>query len=61
MTLSKTLLQTVFLAMGFAFLAQGCVIEPHDGYYDHEHHRWYHEHQWHECMEHDEHCHHDRD
>jgi hypothetical protein len=33
----------------------GCVVvpEPRDGYYDHNHHRWYHEHHWHECGEHD--------
>lgn len=28
-----------------------------EGYYDREHHRWWHEHAWHECVEHDEHCH----
>jgi hypothetical protein len=41
-------------------LASGCVVEPRDGYregyYDHDHHRYYHEHTWHECIEHDEHC-----
>jgi hypothetical protein len=58
MTLSKTLLSALFLAVGFTFLAQGCVVaEPREGYYDHEHHRWYHEHAWHDCVEHDEHCH----
>lgn len=43
----------------------GCVVAPEhgyhegyrEGYYDREHHRWWHEHQWHECVEHDEHCH----
>ena len=38
----------------------GCVVatrEPHEGYYDHEHHRYYHEHEWRVCVEHDEHCH----
>jgi hypothetical protein len=36
----------------------GCVVEPRDGYYDHNHHRWYHEHHWHECGDHDwdDHC-----
>jgi hypothetical protein len=28
-----------------------------EGYYDREHHRYYHEHSWHECMEHDAYCH----
>lgn len=49
------------LLLGLASLSlSGCVIapEPHEGYYDHEHHRWYHEHQWRECGEHDwgDHC-----
>lgn len=47
-------------------MTSGCVVE-HDrggyhegyreGYYDREHHRWWHEHSWRECIEHDEHCH----
>lgn len=37
----------------------GCLVEPaHDGYregyYDRDHHRYWHEHSWHECMEHDD-------
>jgi hypothetical protein len=28
-------------------LSSGCVVaEPHEGYYDHDHHRYYHEHSW---------------
>jgi hypothetical protein len=46
-------------------LTSGCIVERdrgdheayQEGYYDHEHHRWWHEHKWHECIEHDEHCH----
>jgi hypothetical protein len=35
----------------------GCVVaEPREGYYDRDHHRYYHEHTWRECHEHDEHC-----
>jgi hypothetical protein len=44
----------------------GCVVERgHDrgyhegyreGYYDREHHRWWHENAWRECVELDEHC-----
>ena len=34
----------------------GCVVETREGYYDREHHRYWHEHTWHECLEHDEHC-----
>ena len=38
-------------------LTSGCVIaEPREGYYDRDHHRWYHEHHWRECHEHEEHC-----
>jgi hypothetical protein len=48
-------------------LTSGCVV-THDrdrgynegyreGYYDREHHRWWHEHEWRECVENDEHCH----
>jgi hypothetical protein len=37
-------------------LACGCVVVPHEGYYDGEHHRYYHDRAWHECVEHDEHC-----
>jgi hypothetical protein len=41
-------------------LASGCVVAPregyHEGYWDHEHNRWYHEHGWVDCGEHDVHC-----
>jgi hypothetical protein len=30
--------------------------EPREGYWDREHHRWWHEHTWHECDEHEPHC-----
>ena len=33
-----------------------CNGEPHEGYYDRDHHRWYHEHGWRDCGERDEHC-----
>jgi hypothetical protein len=32
------------------------VPEPVEGYYDTEHHRWYHEHRWVECDDRDPHC-----
>ena len=28
-----------------------------EGYYDREHNRYWHEQAWHDCVEHDEHCH----
>jgi hypothetical protein len=45
--------------LGLVILAtSGCVIAPErEGYYDHYHHRYYHEHSWHSCVERDEHCH----
>ena len=55
---TSTLLPTLMV------FTSGCVVE-HDrgyqegykeGYYDREHHRWWHEHAWRECIEHDEHC-----
>ena len=45
------------LLMGLLALASGCIITtPREGYYDHEHHRYYREHTWHECVEHDAYC-----
>lgn len=41
-------------------LATGCIVTPgpgyHEGYYDRDHHRYYHENAWHECGDHDERC-----
>ena len=34
----------------------GCVVVPHEGYYDRDHHRYYHDHAWHECVDRDERC-----
>lgn len=43
--------------LGMMMTLSGCIVaEPHEGYYDHEHARWYHEHRWHECGEHEDHC-----
>jgi len=39
------------LVTGLLAFASGCVVaEPREGYYDHDHHRYYHEHVWHECV-----------
>ena len=71
MTIFKPIAQASFSLLGLMLFASGCVVEPrgeHDryydrggepgeGYYDHEHHRYYHEHGWRDCREHDdEHC-----
>lgn len=44
--------------LGVAVFISGCVIAPgyREGYYDRDHHRYYHERSWHECVERDEHC-----
>jgi hypothetical protein len=45
------------LLLGLIALASACVIETsREGYYDRDHHRYYHERGWHECVEHDAHC-----
>ncbi len=47
------------------FMVSGCVIDrehtvdreqPVEGYYDRDHHRWYHEHSWVACDDRDPHC-----
>ena len=67
----RNILSHSFL-FGLFALSYGCVIHEHEherggseareeayreGYYDREHHRYYHENSWHECMEHDAYCH----
>jgi hypothetical protein len=42
-------------------LLAGCIVTPaggyHEGYYDHAHHRWWHNHGWVDCGGGDPHCH----
>jgi hypothetical protein len=42
--------------LGLLSFASGCVVEPREGYWDRDHHRWYHEHAWVVCQEGDWHC-----
>jgi hypothetical protein len=56
MKISGLLAPVTFWLMGLMLFASGCVVEPREGYYDRDHHRWYHENAWHACVEHDEHC-----
>jgi hypothetical protein len=45
------------LLLGLIGLMFGCVVAPpHEGYYDGEHHRYYHENAWHDCGDHDPYC-----
>jgi hypothetical protein len=53
---SKSIAKGSFL-LGLIVIATGCVVAPREGYYDGEHHRYYHEHTWHDCVDRDEHCH----
>jgi hypothetical protein len=39
----------VLLSLVFATFATGCVVEPSEGYYDRDHHRYYHDHTWVTC------------
>jgi hypothetical protein len=59
MTLSRFAVSSFVLAcLG---LMSACVVAERDhyrdGYYDHEHSRYWHENSWHACGERDEHCH----
>jgi hypothetical protein len=45
------------LLLGLVGFGLGCVAVPREGYYDGDHHRYYHENNWHECGNRDEHCH----
>jgi hypothetical protein len=56
MTVSRAIVQASFLLLGLMLFASGCVVEPREGFYDRDHHRWYHEHAWHECGLNDVHC-----
>jgi hypothetical protein len=57
MSISRPLVQVTLFLLGVMLLAPGCVVEPRDGYYDRDHHRWYHDHAWHGCVDNDIHCH----
>jgi hypothetical protein len=61
MTSTKSIFQAGIM-LGLIALSSACVVAgPRDGYregyYDHDHHRYYHENTWHDCGERDEHCH----
>jgi hypothetical protein len=56
---AQSLAKGTFL-LGLIMLASACVVRevppPHEGYYDSDHHRYYHEHAWHECGDRDDYC-----
>jgi hypothetical protein len=52
---------TTSLLLVLMAVMSGCVFAPrdgyHEGYYDRDHHRYYHQNGWHDCGERDDHCH----
>lgn len=59
MTMKKHVPVTVLC--GLVMLLVGCVMRvgpggAREGYYDRDHHRYFHDNAWHECAERDEHC-----
>ncbi len=57
MTHLQRVLRGGFLVAIVTFASACVVAEPREGYYDHDHHRYYREHNWHDCGDHDDHCH----
>ena len=55
MNISQSIAKCSF-ALALLSFASACVVTPVEGYYDRDHHRYYHEHEWHECHEHDSYC-----
>src|ERR1700730_16683858 len=65
MTYAQSALRGAIL-LGMVALSSACIVAEHDGYrerdgyregyYDRDHHRYYHDHGWRECGERDEHC-----
>ncbi len=55
MTNTKRIVKSSLL-LELIVIVCGCVVVPHEGYYDRDHHRYYHDHAWHECVDRDEHC-----
>jgi hypothetical protein len=48
------------MLLGLMAVSSACVVagpgHEHEGYYDRDHNRYYHENAWHDCGERDEHC-----
>ncbi|MGA2024584.1 MAG: hypothetical protein ABSH23_07485 [Steroidobacteraceae bacterium] len=44
------------VVIGLMAFATACVVEPHEGYWDHDHNRYYHAHAWHDCTAADNFC-----
>ena len=60
MTSTQSIIRAAIM-LGLISLSTACVVaEPrggyHEGYYDRDHNRYYHENGWRDCGERDEHC-----
>ena len=52
----QSIAKAVFL-LGLVSVMSACIVAgPREGYYDRDHHRYYHERNWHDCGDHDDHC-----
>jgi hypothetical protein len=57
MEISTRIGRAALLLLGLVMMVSGCVVEPREGYWDRDHHRYYHSHGWVECGDRDDHCH----
>ena len=48
---------TISFLLALMAVMSACVIAPREGYYDRNHHRYYHQSTWHDCRQNDGHCH----
>jgi len=53
---SLSIAKGAFLLALIAIASSACVVSDREGSYDRDHHRYYHERAWHDCVERDEHC-----
>jgi len=57
---ANTMLRTAQFSflLGLLALTSACVVREttREGYYDRDHHRYYHEHAWHACVPDDNYC-----
>lgn len=56
MTNLQRVLRGGFLVAIVTFASACVVAEPREGYYDRDHHRYYREHVWHDCIDRDDRC-----
>jgi hypothetical protein len=46
---------TAGFLLGIISMTTACLVETREGYWDRDHHRYWHDHGWHDCD--DAHCH----